>query len=437
VGAWRTLGARLTMPLHVDIDAHGRVVPQDEEARRLLADRAGRFVLLPSAPDLLLARRSPAVGGAVGRPRCLLAGDLSAFPIADLVAFLQQSKLSGLLTVSAAGHERVVAFRDGEVRGAQSDAAGEHLGDVAIRLGYLRAEQLPEPPPTERSFGSALVERGLLSAPDLWKCLHEQVATVFHAILLSEEGVFALVDEDAPALGASLSVNTQSLLMDGIQRIDEMSLFRARIPGPDTLLRRREPKIPVTLKPVEQQLLALVGAGRSVSEIARGAHLNDFDATKILYHLSEAGYVEAGPQAAPARARSEEERAGAVAAGMVEILREIALALGPGAVEPLLAAARGFLADPAGRFTAAWRGVAPARDGTVDGALVRANLDALPPEALAGLEPSRDRARILFDALHELVLFYLFLAGERLARADDERLGREVKRRFEALGELR
>jgi len=425
------------MPLHVDIDAHGRFVPQDEEARRLLADRAGRFVLLPSAPDLLLGRRTPAAGGGSGRPRCLLAGDLAAFPIADFVAFLHQTKLSGLLTVSAAGHDRVIAFRDGEVRGAQSDAAGEHLGDVAVRLGYLRADQLTEPPQAARSSGSALVERGLISAPELWKCLHEQVAAVFHAILLSREGVFALVDEDAPDLGTSLSVNTQSLLMDGIRRIDEMSLFRARIPGPDTSLRRREPKILITLKPVEQQLLELVGAGRSVSEIAVGAHLNEFDATKILYHLSEAGYVEAGSQAAPARARSEDERAGAVAAGMIEILREIALALGPGALDPLLVAARAFLADPAGRFAAAWRGVAPARDGGIDGARVRANLESLQPDALAELEPSRDRARLLFDALHDLVLFYLFLSGERLARADDERLGREVKRRFEALGDLR
>ncbi len=342
-----------------------------------------------------------------------------------------------LLTVSAAGRDRVIAFRDGEVRGAQSDAAGEHLGDVAVRLGYLHADQLPEPPQAARSSGSALVERGLISAPELWKCLHEQVAVVFHAILLSREGVFALVDEDAPDLGTSLSVNTQSLLMDGIRRIDEMSLFRVRIPGPDTSLRRREPKILTTLKPIEQQLLELVGDGRSVSEIAQGAHLNEFEATKILYHLSEAGYVEAGQQAPSARVRSEDERAGAVAAGMVEILREIALALGPGALDPLLAAARAFLADPAGRFAAAWPGVAPARDGGVDGARVRANLESLPPEVLAELEPSRDRARLLFDALHELVLFYLFLAGERLARADDERLGREVKRRFEALGDLR
>jgi hypothetical protein len=332
-----------------------------------------------------------------------------------------------------------VAFREGEVRGAQSDAAGERIGEVAVRLGYVRAELLADVVEASagRTFGKLLVERGLLSAPELWKCLHEQVAAVFHAILLSREGVFALVDEEAE-LGTPLSVNTQSLLMDGIRRIDEMSLFRARIPGAEAFLRRREPQVAITLRPVEQQLLELVDGRRTVAEVAQGAHLNEFDATKILYHLCEAGYVEAVAEALPARACAPEERASAIGGGMVEILREIAAALGgPGGIDPLLAGARAFLSDPAGRFAGAWRGVAPGRDGGVDAARIRANLEALPAEAVLGLEPSGDRVRLLFDALHELVLFYLFQAGERLARADDERLGREVKRRFEALGDLR
>src|SRR5512138_1247799 len=112
------------MALHLDIDAHGRVIPHSDESRRALADRAGRFVLLPSAGDLVVARRTPAAGGAAVRPRCVLAGDLSAFPIADFIAFVHQSRLSGVLTVSSGGAERSIAFQDGEVRSAQSSAIG-------------------------------------------------------------------------------------------------------------------------------------------------------------------------------------------------------------------------------------------------------------------------------------------------------------------------
>jgi len=65
-----------------------------------------------------------------------------------------------------------------------------------------------------------------------------------------------------------MAVNTQSLLMDGIRRIDEMSLFKARIPGPGTLLRRREPRRVVPLNAGEQQLLSLVDGTRTVAELA-------------------------------------------------------------------------------------------------------------------------------------------------------------------------
>ncbi len=428
------------MPHRIDIDAHGRLVPHDDEARRLLADRAGRFLLLPSAPDLLLARRTPTAGGSAPRPRCVLAGDLSAFPIADFVAFIHQSRLSGLLTVSSSGLDRAVAFKDGEVRGAHSAAIGERVGEVALRLGYIIRDQLAAAVSgaSGKLFGKVLIEKGFLSPSDLWKCLHEQVAGVFHAILLLREGVFAMVDEPDVDLGTPLAMNTQSLLMDGIRRIDEMSLFRARIPGPQAYLRRREPKVPVTLKPVEQQLLDLVDGRRPLSEIAQAAHLGEFDATKILFHLAEAGYLEAvgGPMASPAITPAE--RLEAIVSGLNAILCEIAGALAPsGGLDSFLAAARTLLADPTSRFAPLWRMVTPGKDGAVDQAALLGNLATLKSAALTKLEPSGDPARLLFDGLREVMFFYLFQAAERLPRDADERLAREVKRRFEALGDLR
>jgi hypothetical protein len=420
----------------LDVDPHGRVVPQDEGARRALADRAGRFALLPSMPDLLLARRTPAAGGAPPRPSCILAGDASAFPIADFVAFVHQSRLTGILTVSGPGGERAIAFKEGEVRSARSDAPGERLGEVALRLGYIAAEALPDALGDDRPLGKALVERGVLAEADLWKCLHEQVAAVFHAILLAREGVFAMVDDAGADLGAPLSVPTQALLMDGIRRIDEMSLFRARIPGPHARLRRREPKVAVTLKSPQRALLDLVDGRRTVAEIAREAHLNEFDATKLLYHLAEAGYLEAvGEPLAPRT--SPEERLSAIAAGLNGILRDIGKAVAAaGPLDAFLASVRAFLADPASRFAPLWTHVTAGADGVEEGAVL-GNVATLKGAALAKIEPSGDAGRLLFDGLTELMFFYLFLAGERLPRDIDERLAREVKRRFQALGELR
>ncbi len=426
------------MSFWLDIDPHGRVAPQSDEARRALADRAGRFAMLPSAADLLVAVRTPPAGGPAPAPRCLLAGDLTGFPVPDLVAFIHQSRLSGTLTVSGGGVSRSVAFKEGEVRCAVSEVPGERVGEVAVRLGYITAEQLDEALAGGRPIGKVLVERGSIAANDLWKCLHEQVTAVFHSILLSQEGVFWLTDApegDRP--GTPLSVSTQSLLMDGIRRIDEMSLFRARIPGPQAYLRRREPMRRITLKSLEMRLIDLVDGQRRVADIAREAHLSEFDATKILYHLAEAGYVEAVGEAAAA-ARQGDDRLRAIAAGLNAILRDIALALAAHrALEPFLAGVRGFLADPSSRFAPLWNMAAPGPDGALDEAVLLGNLATLRGAALQKVEPSGDPGRFLFDALREIMFFYLFLAAEHLPRDDDDALSARVKTKVEALEPLR
>ncbi|WP_242393835.1 DUF4388 domain-containing protein [Anaeromyxobacter oryzisoli] len=421
------------MTLVLDIDAHGRLVPQSDAVRRALADRAGRFALLPSAPDLVVARRTPAAGGAAPRPRCLLAGDLAGFPIADFIGFVHQSRLSGTLTVASAGVERSIAFKDGEVRAARSSALGERVGEAAVRLGFATEAQVAGCLPASRPVGRLLVERGVLSESDLWKCIQEQVTAVFHAILLSTEGTFHLMDEDpADRAGAPLPVSTQALLLEGIRRIDELSLFRARIPSPQACLRRVEARRPAPLKPPEQTLLALVDGRRTVAEIATAAHLGTFDATKVLYHLAEAGHVAAiASPAADPRARLA-----TIAAELNGLLRLVTAAIPVPDRPAFLAAVRALLADGRQDLAPVWIRVTKAADGALDEGALLANVTTLPDATLARLEPSGDPARLLFEALRELLFFELFLAGERLGRQDDEALGLAVKERLLAVEQL-
>jgi hypothetical protein len=416
------------MALVLDIDAHGRVVPQADAARAALADRAGRFVLLPSAADLLVARRIPATGATSARPRCILAGDLSAFPIADLIAFMQQARLSGVLTASGEGAERAVAFHEGEVRSARSSVAGERIGEVVVRLGYATEAQVVEATRSGPPLGRALVDQGALDAKDLHRCLQEQVAAVFHALLLTKSGTFTLVDEEPRRPAAPLSVSTQSLLMDGVRRIDELSLLQARIPGPAAGLRPREPGRRPSLRPTEAAVLALVDGRRTVAEVATAAHLNEFDATKVLFHLAEAGLLEVVAGAAgPA---TEAERVPAVVRAMNELLRRVAQAVPPGARAGFLDEAQRFLWDATGPFAPVTRGVAVGGDGALDEAALAGAVLALDGGARAALERSGSPARIALAALREALFFWLFLAGERVTREVDEALGRAIRQKL-------
>jgi len=420
--------------LTFDIDAHGRVVPQSEEVRRTLADRAGRFELVPAAPDLILALRTPSGGGQPPAARAILGGDLAAFPLVDFVGFVHQARMDGALRVLSGAVTRSIFFRGGQVRGAKSEAPGERIGEVAQRLGFLSDVQLSEAVTSGRPVGRIFVERGFMTSNDLWKVVHEQVATVFHSVLMAREGTFYLFqggEEEVP--GAALSLDTQGLLMDAIRRIDEMGMFRGRIPNAQVFLRRKEPRRPVQLEPEEQRLLDMVDGRRTLFDLARDAHMSEFDTTKIVFRLAEVGYLEVS-EAPAAQLAAPGDRGRAVVAGMNDILRDIA-----GAVvafrgaEAFLAGARAFLSDPASRFGPLWKKTTARADGSISEDELLAALAALDQATLRRIEPSGERARLLLDAMRELMFFYLFQAGERLPRDADEAVARSVKQKLEAV----
>jgi hypothetical protein len=259
-----------------------------------LAGRTGSYVLQPTSPDLLVFSRSPAEGGSLPAPRVVLSGDASGFPLSDLIAFLSQARWNGVVRVQAPGGERSVIMRDGEVRGATSDVAADRLGEVLVRLGYLERAQLEavlrEHPPSK--IGRALVERGLLQAHDLFKCVTHQVSEIFHAIVLCREGSFFLVDQPVEdKLGHNIQLSTQSLLMDSIRKIDELAHFRKRIPH-SRLYVLRKGMANAKLEADEDKVLALVDGRRTLLDLGQASRLSEFDVTKVVYGLLEGGFVQ-------------------------------------------------------------------------------------------------------------------------------------------------
>lgn len=408
------------------------MVPRSDEARRALADRAGRFALLPTSGDLLLARRTPAAGADAASPRCVLAGDLAGVSAADLVTFVHQARLSGTLTIAAGGAERSVVFADGEVRGARSTAAGERLGEIAVRLGLLEEPQIAAAARAGAAIGKALVDAGHLAPADLWRCLHEQVTAIFQAALLARIGTFFLVEEAAPDRASwPLAVSTQSLLMEGIRRIDELARFQALIPGRDAVIRRREPARAGGPRGPEREVLALVDGRRTVEEIAAAAHLSDFDATRLLHHLVEIGHAEVVADAPGAG--SPEARLAEVMTSLNGLLRRVAAAVPQPSRPAFLAAVRTFLATADHPCAPVWARARHGDDGALDEDAVRSNVLGLRRAALARLAPSGDRARALLEALRELLFFELFLAAGELDPEDERALSAELRRELERL----
>ncbi|WP_199243107.1 DUF4388 domain-containing protein [Vitiosangium sp. GDMCC 1.1324] len=449
--------------------------PQQQQPP-VLAGRTGSYVLQPTSPDLLVFSRSPAEGGSLSAPRVVLSGDASGFPLSDLIAFLSQSRWNGVVRVQAPGGERSVLMRDGEVRGATSDVAADRLGEVLVRLGYLDRPQLEtvlrEHPPSK--IGRALVERGLLQAHDLFRCVTHQVSEIFHAIVLCREGSFFLIDQPVEdKLGHNIQLSTQSLLMDSIRKIDELAHFRKRIPH-SRLYVLRKGQTNAKLEADEDKVLALVDGRRTLLDLGQASRLSEFDVTKVVYGLLEGGFVQLSDKPLGGTAQSlsgipavrpktfmgipvvrpsstgiptvRHSQSGLraitqppipppvvdvreVVRVFNRIFREIASEVSKqGLAREFIASANAALSGQALSSSPVLAGLAFAPDGSLpDMRLVEAyeqHRVALGPEPLVSFR----------QALSDVMFFLLFQAGELLESRADEDLARRVKDMLATLG---
>jgi hypothetical protein len=422
------------MTARIRVEPGGRLAA-DPELGTQLRQRSGSFQLLPSNPDFLLALRLPPQGGQSDRPRVVLVGDASGFPLSDLIAFLGQSRWTGTLRVHSAGGERAVSLQDGEVRAASSEDPADRLSEVLVRMGHASRgdvdEALRDNPPSR--VGRALVERALLQPHDLWSCVSHQVSEIFQAIVLAREGAFTLVDQEPEErMGPSLQLSTQSLLMDAIRKIDELQHFRQKIRHGRVYVTRRRPS-DGKLKPDEDRLLGLASGQRTVLELAQAAKLSEFDATKVLFRLLEGGYATVSElphteTTAPVRRRTTSRSPETDPAVRVvnvfqaifsEIIREVSSrGQGPEFLAAANAALRSRTLSESPVLGALHLG---ARGGFDGSKLLDAYLKLRPK---LGSEP----AASLRQALSDVMLFLLFQASDLLGeRKVDEELAHRAK----------
>lgn len=440
------------------VDARGFLAPADG-GNSPLQGRSGYFRLQNSSPDWIVLLRSPAQGGMQEtRPRVVLAGDCGAFHLADLIAFLGQSRWTGVLRVTAPSGERSLLLKDGDVRSAASDSSGDRIGEVMVRLGYVTRvaleKVLAEAPPSR--IGKALVERGLIKAHDLYKCLNEQISEIFHGIMLSKDGAFALIDQeiDEKALTHNLSLSMNGLLMDSIRKIDELAQFRKRIPHGRMFVLPRKPA-EGELEPEEQAVLAQVDGRRTVIEVGQLARFSEFDATRIVHHLMEMGLVKvvealAAPAVPLSSQSSVVEPVAAIPKKPVPAPPPKPVALSPemvvevfntifrevrdevaarGTLEPFLISANAALKGNGVSTSPVLTGLMFSDDGKLDGAQLVSRYEQLSLEGHLGAEPIAS----LKQALSDVMFFLLFQAGELLESAADEELARRVKEHLAAL----
>jgi hypothetical protein len=395
---------------------------------RLRAGGDAPVAQLRSALRTLLAAGFRGAAGALSEDVPVrLAGELHvAGALYDVVAMLAQAGRSGTLVVTSPEAVRALSIERGDLVSACTTAPNERIGEVLYRSGEIAREDIDEALMVSaidgRRLGEVLVALGRASASSVDSRLERQAEEIFYAALRVDDGVFCFVDE---CIGAELAdarrarSSLTSLLMEAARRMDEMLLFRERVPS-SRHIPERASVVPPSGRELAPELAAVLDrcdGCRSVAEIGRAVGLLEFEVTQAIHRLAVEGRVEI----APPRVRGSEDIVAVFNDALVELHRRCdRLRCG----DDLRRALDRYVACEE-EMRALMRGVAPHDDGSLDASRLLRNAgstrrDAIVKRALGGY--------LDFAAFHAGSLLPCSMAAElpaRLARVFESLAGGE------------
>ena len=114
-----------------------------------------------------------------------------------------------------------------------------------------------------------------------------------YALAIWSSGDFQFSPGEEPDTVTIEKSNT-SLLMESARRLDEWKVLSRKIPGLDyvPVLLPREASEPVTISPLEWNLVIRIDGRKTVEELARSQDTSSFETAKVVYGLVTAGLVE-------------------------------------------------------------------------------------------------------------------------------------------------
>jgi len=313
-------------------------------------------------------------------------GRLEDVSLADICQLLAMGRKTGCLTVTDRSNFGYIYFEDGRVIYATVLNRPDRLGDLLVRndaitkedLDNAMAAQTQEP---QKRLGQLLVERGALTQEQVQRFVTMQIEEAVYHLFAWSSGSFHFDPDQKPDEDSSLlvSINAESLLLEGARRVDEWSMIEKKIPSMDlifTLERNPKQEGGVELTSEQEKVLPLLDGERTVDEVVLESGLMEFDAGKAIFGLLQAGFVQR-------TGRKESESPLAEESGIQQHLNLADAYYKAGMLEDAEKEyAKVLKLDPDERRAKARMGLICLRAGRPDTAME--HLESLPPESVNG-----------------------------------------------------
>ncbi|MEO8035331.1 MAG: DUF4388 domain-containing protein [Acidobacteriota bacterium] len=236
----------------------------------------------------------------------VLEGDLSRIELPDVLSFVAMIRASGKLVVSQGDMERTILWKDGEIVFATSSSQDHSLGQFLLNNGKITQAQFEESKRrvTEKTrHGKLLVQMGAISPKDLWWGVKNQALEIIYSLFSWKEGLFCLWDtnEELNSERIVLSINTSSVIMEGIRRLDESARIREKITSLETVFDKVTGAAPdfeaLDMSQHEIEVYENIDGMRTIRElIGKSSDMTEFEVTRILFQLASARFIDVAPE---------------------------------------------------------------------------------------------------------------------------------------------
>ncbi|HET7039596.1 MAG TPA: DUF4388 domain-containing protein, partial [Gemmatimonadales bacterium] len=227
-------------------------------------------------------------------------GSLKEASLPDVLQLLSLGQKTGCLSIADRNNFGYVYFNRGRICYASIVNRRDRIGDILVKHGRLTPAQLDaaierQARERDKRLGQILVEDGLITRPDLERYMRLQIEEAVYFLFTWTQGTFKFEADVAPEREEfQVSINPESLLLEGARRVDEWSLIEKKVPSFDLIFavdRDRLEASEVELTGEQQQLVPLLDGQRDVVHVIEDSGMVEFDVGKALFGLISAGFA--------------------------------------------------------------------------------------------------------------------------------------------------
>jgi tetratricopeptide (TPR) repeat protein len=228
-------------------------------------------------------------------------GSLKEASLPDVLQLLAMGKKSGCLAVTHRNNFGYVYFDKGLISYASIVNRRDRIGDILVKAGSISQAQLDSAISAQtlhrdKRIGELLVAQGAVSRDALHTQIRLQIEEAVYYLFTWTQGTFNFEADVRPEEQDLLvSINPESLLLEGARRVDEWSLIEKKISSLDLVFdvdRKKVQESGVELPREQQVVMDLLDGRRDVLAVIEDSGLGEFEVGKAVYGLVSAGFAQ-------------------------------------------------------------------------------------------------------------------------------------------------